>query len=46
MYSEKFEKVKSNYDKGVWTLKMVYNAVEKLWINNEEFKEITGEEYS
>ncbi len=45
MASDKFEKVKNNYDKGLWSVKMVYNAVEKLWINDEEFKEITGEEY-
>ena len=44
MHSKNFEKVKKYYDSGMWTLAMVRNAVGK-WITEEEFKEITGEDY-
>ena len=43
--SAKYEKVKKYYDKGLWNLEMVRNAVLKKWITAEEFKEITGEDY-
>lgn len=43
--SVKYEKVKKYYDKGLWNLEMVRNAVVKKWITAEEFKEITGEDY-
>lgn len=43
-HSEKYEKVSTYYKNGVWTEKMVYNAVGK-WITSDEYKEITGEEY-
>lgn len=43
--SAKYEKVKKYYDKGLWNLEMVRNAVVKKWITAEEFKEITGEDY-
>lgn len=42
----KYEKVKSYYDRGLWNIIMVRNAVIKEWITPEEFKVITGEEYS
>lgn len=42
--SEKFEVVKKWYDKGLWDLTKVHNAVGK-WITEAEYKEITGEEY-
>ena len=45
MHSKKYEKVKIYYDQGVWTIDMVRNAVVKGWITEEEFTEITGEEY-
>lgn len=45
MRSPKFTKVKTYYDKGLWTIDMVRNAVVKGWITEEEFYEITGEEY-
>lgn len=45
MHSPKFEKVKSYYDKGLWTTEMVANAVVKGWITAEEYEEITGEPY-
>ena len=43
--SPKFQKVKNYYDKGLWTVGMVRNAVIKGWITEEEFKLITGEDY-
>lgn len=44
-HSQKFELVKKYYDKGMWKIKAVRNAVRKHWINAEEFEEITGEVY-
>ena len=43
--SKNFEKVKRFYKMGIWSEKMVWNAVGK-WITPEEYKEITGEDYS
>lgn len=43
--SKMFEKVKKYYDKGLWKIQAVRNAVVKGWITAEEFKEITGEDY-
>jgi len=45
-YSARFEDVKRYYNKGngPWTKNMVHDAVER-WITEEEYKEITGEEY-
>lgn len=44
-HSKNFEKVKKFYKMGIWSEKMVWNAVGK-WITLEEYKEITGEDYS
>lgn len=44
-HSKNFEKVKKFYKMGIWSEKMVWNAVGK-WIIPEEYKEITGEDYS
>lgn len=44
--SKKFNKVKDFYDQGFWTIEMVGNSVDKGWITEEEYLEITGEEYS
>lgn len=44
-HSARFEKVKGYYDRGLWTVAMVRNAVVKGWITEAEFTEITGEEY-
>ena len=41
--SDKFELVKSFYDKGLWSKARVHNAVEKCWITEEEEKIILGE---
>ena len=49
-HSQKYEKVKDFYDtlyngKRLWDIGRVRNAVRKSWITEEEFKEITGENY-
>lgn len=43
--SANFDKVKDYYDRGLWNLGQVRNAVLKGWITAEEYREITGEEY-
>ena len=42
--SKNYLKVKSYYDRGLWSITKVRNVVGK-WIIPEEFTEITGEEY-
>lgn len=51
-HSKNYEKVKGYYDMYVqsggtrgWSIEKVRNAVVKGWITEEEFKEITGEDY-
>lgn len=44
-HSANFEKVKSYYDRGLWNLARVKKAVEKRWITEEEYQEITGQPY-
>ena len=41
-----FEKVKFNYDAGLWSKPMVKMAVKKGVITKEQYREITGEEYA
>ena len=41
---DKFARVKDYYNRGLWTVDMVRNAVGR-WITAEQFKEITGEDY-
>lgn len=43
--SDKFEKVKAYYKRKLWNINQVRNAVTKGWITEDEFKEITGEDY-
>lgn len=43
--SKQFDKVKRYYDDGMWTIARVRNAVVKGWITEDEFVEITGENY-
>lgn len=38
--SEKYELVKSFYDKGLWSTARVQNAVEKKWITQAECNQI------
>ena len=39
------EKIAKWYAQGLWTKKMVRNAVEKKVISETNFEEITGEKY-
>lgn len=43
--SKYYDLVKAHYDNGFWSIKKVRNAVIKGWITEEEFFEITGEQY-
>lgn len=40
------EKIMKWYDQGLWTLKMVRNAVKKGKITPDDYYDITGEVYS
>lgn len=44
-HSKNYEKVKKFYKMGIWSKKMAWNAVGK-WITQDEYKEITGKDYS
>lgn len=41
----KFEMVKKFYQKKLWGLGRVSDAVSSGWITKEQFKEITGKEF-
>lgn len=41
-----FEKIMKWYKQDLWTDEMVANAVKKGLITGEEYKEITGEDYT
>lgn len=41
-----FEKIKYNYEAGLWSKQMVKMAVRKGVITKEQYTEITGEEYN
>lgn len=43
--SNKFDKVKGYFERGLWSLDRVRNAVVKGWITADEFQIITGENY-
>lgn len=43
--SKKYKTVKNFYDRGLWSIARVRNAVEKNWITEEEYELITGEEF-
>lgn len=43
--SNKYELVKDYYDRGLWSIERVHSAVGK-WITAEEYKQITGEDYT
>lgn len=45
MHSDNFEKVKRFYTLKVWDETRVRNAVKMGWITEEEFTEITGNDY-
>ena len=44
--SKNYNKVKEYYDKSLWTIEMVKNAVIQTWITVDEFKAITGQTYA
>lgn len=44
--SKNYDIVKDFYDRGEWSIERVRNAVIKRWITKDEYKEITGEDYS
>lgn len=44
-HSKNYEKVKRFYSMKMWDIQRVKNAVKMNWITEEEYKEITGEEY-
>ena len=41
-----FEIIKKNYEKGLWSKQMVAVAVKKGVITPDQYKEITGEDYT
>lgn len=43
--SANYKKVQNYYEKGLWSIDMVKNAVNR-WITPEEYKQITGEDYT
>lgn len=45
MQSRKYQKVKNYYDKGLWDIGRVRDAVVHRWISEAEYTEITGEAY-
>ncbi len=44
--NSKYEKVKNYYEKGLWSIERVANAVLKGWITVDDFEEITGQVFS
>ena len=44
-HSKNYDKVKHYYDTGLWKEPRVREAVVKGWITEEEYKEITGQDY-
>lgn len=40
-----FETIKRNYERKLWSKAMVKTAVRKGVLNEEQYQEITGEEY-
>ena len=44
-HSPKFDLVKYYYDTGLWDINKGRKAVDKGWMTEDEFKEITGEDY-
>ena len=42
----KYERVKTYYERGLWDIKRVKNAVEKRWLTKEQYEEIVGQPYA
>lgn len=43
--SKNYAKVKNYFDRGLWTVEMVRNAVTKHWITAAEFENICKEKF-
>ena len=43
-HSKNYAMVKDFYDRNLWNIKRVWNAVGR-WITADEYKEITGQDY-
>lgn len=43
--SKNYNKVKTYYDRGLWSIDRVREAVVKGWITEEEYELITGQSY-
>lgn len=41
-----FDKVKDYFDRGLWNITRVKNAVMKELITEDQYREITGDDYS
>lgn len=41
-----YQTIKTNYERGLWTIAMVKMAVKKGVITKEQFEEITGKKYA
>ena len=46
IHSKKFYLIKDYYDRGLWNVSRVRAVVAHGWITPEEFKEITGQDYT
>ena len=42
----KYETVRRYYERGLWSIKRVRDAVVKGWITEAQFEEITGVQYA
>lgn len=45
-HSAKYEKVKDYYNRNLWDVVRMSNAVVKGWITKAEYEEITGSPYT
>lgn len=45
MKSEKYDVVRKYYNQHLWNERKLRDAVDKGWITESEFKEITGKDY-
>ena len=43
--SKKYAKVKDYYERGLWDIRKIYDAVVHKWITAEEYTAITGQTY-
>lgn len=43
--TKKYKTVKDFFDRGLWKINRVRDAVKMAWITAEEFRDITGEDF-